>query len=268
MSLTSTRHRCRPGNNGAVEFFRCYATIRDPTTRKWKTGRLGLASAAALEPFLAHSPPKIQFPSNNRESFLILPGGSLYGWLRNWMGVEGISYLLHDDPALFGEMVRTAADCICGVLETTLRRGGVFDGCMIWEDMCFNKGPLISPNHIRQFLLPHYRRIVEVLHRHGVPHVMVDSDGCMDLTLPLWLEGGIDVFLPFEIGTTGSDPVEYRWRFGPGLRLIGGFDKRIMAAGRRAIEAEVDRLAPLVAQGGFLPCCDHKVPPDVTLENC
>jgi len=39
------------------------------------------------------------------------------------------------------------------------------------------------------------------------------------------------------------------------------------AAGRRpkAISAEVERLAPLVEEGGFVPYCDHRVPADVPL---
>ena len=41
------------------------------------------------------------------------------------------------------------------------------------------------------------------------------------------------------------------------------------AASRRpkAISAEVERLAPLVEEGGFVPHCDHRVPADVSLVN-
>ncbi|HSR33601.1 MAG TPA: hypothetical protein VLY63_23790 [Anaerolineae bacterium] len=49
-----------------------------------------------------------------RDHPLILPGGSLYGWLRNWMGLEKLSYVVYDDPALFEEMVTDVADCITG----------------------------------------------------------------------------------------------------------------------------------------------------------
>ena len=35
----------------------------------------------------------------------------------------------------------------------------------------------------------------------------------------------------------------------------------------RQIEAEVKRLTPLVEEGGFIGFCDHRVPPDVPLEN-
>jgi uroporphyrinogen decarboxylase len=48
---------------------------------------------------------------------------------------------------------------------------------------------------------------------------------------------------------------------------MGGFDKRILASSKDAIEAEVFRLAPLVEDGGYIGFCDHRVPPDVGLDN-
>ena len=49
--------------------------------------------------------------------------------------------------------------------------------------------------------------------------------------------------------------------------MIGGIDKRELAKGKREIEREVGRIAPLVEEGGYIPTVDHTVPPDVTLEN-
>jgi uroporphyrinogen decarboxylase len=40
-----------------------------------------------------------------------------------------------------------------------------------------------------------------------------------------------------------------------------------MALGPKAIDAELLRVAPLLEEGGFIPWCDHHVPPDVSLEN-
>jgi uroporphyrinogen decarboxylase len=48
---------------------------------------------------------------------------------------------------------------------------------------------------------------------------------------------------------------------------MGGYDKRILARSQAEIAAEIRRLAPLVDEGGFIPFCDHRVPPDVPLEN-
>ena len=63
------------------------------------------------------------------------------------------------------------------------------------------------------------------------------------------------------------DPVHLRQRFGPELRLLGGIDKRAMIAGPEAIDVELARVAPLCEEGGFVPWCDHHVPPDVPLRH-
>jgi uroporphyrinogen decarboxylase len=203
----------------------------------------------------------------NREFPVFLTGGSLYGWLRDWMGLENLSLVLYDDPAWFEEMVTTVADCIVSTLSRTLETGGQFDGCAMWEDMCYNAGPLMSPKHFKQFLVPHYRRIADILHKHGVAVIWVDCDGRIDKLVPLWLEAGINCMFPMEVGTWGADPIQYRKEFGKDLLMMGGVDKRILAGTKPEIEKEVCRLAPLVEEGGFIGFCDHRVPPDVPLEN-
>jgi hypothetical protein len=202
-----------------------------------------------------------------RGAVAILPGGGLYGPLRNWMGLEQLSFALYDDPALFEEMVTTIADCIVGTLTKLLESGGHFDACSIWEDMAYNSGPLISPKHFRQYLSPHYRRITDLLHRYGVDIVLVDSDGKIDDLIPLWLDAGVNCVYPVEIGTWNADPVRFRKQYGRNLLMMGGFDKRILARSREAIRSEIYRLASLVEDGGYIGFCDHRVPPDVPFDN-
>jgi hypothetical protein len=198
---------------------------------------------------------------------VVLNGGSLFGWIRDWMGLENVAMVIYDDPAWFEEMVTTIADCVVTVLGRAFEKGGVIDAISFWEDMCYNAGPLISPEHFRRFLLPQYQRITGLARRYGVDVAWVDCDGCIDALIPLWLEGGVNCMFPVEVGTWGGDPVRYRKQYGKQLLMMGGFDKRILARGRRDIEKEVDRLTPLVEEGGYIGFCDHRVPPDVPLAN-
>ncbi len=208
-----------------------------------------------------------EWQDTSRNATVALIGGSSYGWVRNWMGVEEVSYLVYDEPALFEEIIETIGDCICACMEKVLADGGRFEAVSFWEDMCYNAGPLLSPEHFKRYLSPFYKRVMGVAHRYGIEFAWVDCDGKIDELIPLWLEAGVNIMFPIEVGTWGQDPVEMRRRWGKDLRLMGGFNKRILARGRDEIEAEVHRLAPLVEEGGYIPFCDHRVPPDVSLEN-
>ena len=137
----------------------------------------------------------------------------------------------------------------------------------MWEDMCYNAGPLLGPEPFKKYLVPHYKRITSLLRKHGVDVIWLDCDGCIDLLMPLWLEAGVNCMFPVEIGTWGADPVRYRKQYGKDLLMMGGFDKHILAQGKPQIEKEIHRLTPLVEEGGFIGFCDHRVPPDVPLEN-
>lgn len=193
--------------------------------------------------------------------------GSLYGWIRDLMGVEAVSYIVYDDPGLFEEMVTTLADLTIACLNKTFENGGRFDTANFWEDMCYSGGPLLSPEHFKKYLVPHYRRICDLLRKHGVDIVWLDCDGKIDELIPMWLDAGVNCMFPIEVGTWHADPVAFRKKFGKSLLLMGGVSKHILSSTPQEIDAEVKRLLPLVESGGYIPMPDHRVPPDVPLKN-
>jgi len=141
-----------------------------------------------------------------------------------------------------------------------------FDYVTMWEDMAYKAGPHISPRMWREFMLAPYQRVTSLFHDHGVHLIFVDSDGDSGPLIPLWLEGGVTGFYPIE-RAAGMDAVALRKEYGRQLRLIGGIDKRAMKAGPTEIDRELAHVAPLVADGGYIPWCDHLVPPDVPYEH-
>jgi uroporphyrinogen decarboxylase len=60
------------------------------------------------------------------------------------------------------------------------------------------------------------------------------------------------------------DPGGLRAEYGRRIKMIGGFDKRIVAAGKAAIDAEFKRLKPVIREGGYLPAIDHSVSADIS----
>ncbi|MGQ9733207.1 MAG: uroporphyrinogen decarboxylase family protein [Candidatus Zipacnadales bacterium] len=200
-----------------------------------------------------------------RDYPLSISAGSIYGWLRNWMGFERISVTLYDDPEWMQEMMDYIADFVVRVISRALVEVEI-DYAAFWEDMAYKTGPHLSPAMFRHFMLAPYKKITSLLLEHGVKVILVDCDGNPEPLIPLWLEAGVNGLYPLE-RAAGVDPVEWRRKYGRQLRLIGGIDKRAMAAGPVAIDAELAHVRPLVADGGYIPWCDHLVPPDVPFNN-
>ncbi len=202
---------------------------------------------------------------NGRRRVTTFLAGSLYGWPRDWLGVEQISYLAYDDPVLFEEIIEHLADFFIALHRPILEKTR-FDFAYFFEDCCFNTGPLFSPAIYREFYDRHYRRMIDFYRKMGVPLVMIDSDGKVDELMPCWLESGFDVVFPIEVGTWRADPVHLRKQYGRKLRMIGGVDKHVIPQGEAAIRRHLEPLRELAAEGGYIPIPDHRIPPDCSLE--
>jgi uroporphyrinogen decarboxylase len=196
----------------------------------------------------------------------MLPICGVFGHPRNLLGDEGLAYVIYDDPGLLEEILANWTDLYVELLAklTAIIR---VDSMLIWEDMCYKGGPLISPEHFRRFMLKPLTKVIQTARRCGVEGIILDTDGDCLKMIPLFLEAGVDCLMPFEV-QAGMDVVKIRGEYGPGFTIMGGLDKRALARDRRAIQAEVDRVLPYFLESGrFFPTLDHTVPIDVPLVN-
>ena len=133
------------------------------------------------------------------------------------------------------------------------------DAFIIWEDMGYERVRWYLRRMARQFMLPRYRKVVDFLRGRGVKYIGLDSDGQIDPLIPVWLDAGLNCLYPFEV-QAGMDVLAVRKKYGKELRLWGGVDKRALASGPEAIDAELARLHPLMREGGYIPHTDHSLP--------
>jgi len=209
---------------------------------------------------------KLVAENETREYPLWLHCGSLYGKVRDMLGVVQLSYLMADDEDLYAEVIDTVANLAYKVAEETLKIGAPFDGAHFWEDICFKNGPLVSPRVFAEYVGPHYRRFADLLNSYGIDQISLDCDGCIDKLVPIWLENGVNTMFPIEVGTWNASIAPWREKYGRALKGVGGMDKRVFACDKAAVEAEIERLKPLVDLGGYIPCPDHRIPPDAKFE--
>jgi uroporphyrinogen decarboxylase len=205
--------------------------------------------------------------AEDRDYPLCIGCGSMIGVIRNWLGVEGVSYLWADDPELYDEIINTCGELTYKCIEAVLASGIQFDFGGFWEDICFKNGPLVIPSVFDEKCGPHYKRIMELLNKHNVNFASVDCDGMIDSLIPTWINNGVNIMFPIEVGTWGANIKPWREKYGRELRGVGGMDKKVFALDFAAVDAEIERLKPLVELGGYIPCPDHRIPPDAKWDN-
>ncbi len=188
-----------------------------------------------------------------------------YGQLRNWMGMENLSMAFYDYPEMVHDMVEHWAELCASQLES-LPQDIPIDYVSWWEDMACKNGPLCGPEIFREFLQPGYHRVMQIAKKRGCMLSIVDCDGNPHDIVANWMEEGVNIMFPLEVAA-GCDPFAWRKEFGMELRMRGAIGKVPLVEGGKAIDRELERIKPLLEQGGFIPHLDHLVPPDIPYKN-
>ncbi len=202
---------------------------------------------------------------NERENVFQVTVSGPFWQLREWCGFEHLCMLMIEDPAFVEEMAETCCQFVLKTLEPILARVQP-DAFLVNEDMAYKLHSMISPKMVRRYLMPVWQTWIAALRKNGCPVIMVDSDGYVGELIPLWIEAGFNACTPMEVAAE-NDLVAYRRQYGRQMAYSGGIDKRAIAAGGETMRDEVMRVAPLLQEGGYIPGCDHGVPPDISWPN-
>lgn len=196
-------------------------------------------------------------------------GGYMY--LRSLMGPEDLCYLFYDEPELIHDCMQTWLE-LADSVTTQIQQAVSYDEVFLAEDICYNHGPLISPDMMQEFLFPYYQQLIHnirgrQLDKNRRLNIQVDTDGFCWPVIDMYREAiGMNFMSPFE-AAAGSDIVASGEKW-PDLLLSGGIDKRILATTPEEIDRYLDGILPaLHRRGGYIPTCDHGVPEEVSFEN-
>ena len=193
-----------------------------------------------------------------------------YMFLRSLIGPEDVLYAFYDMPDVLHDCMQTWLELSDAVIARH-QEHVTLDELFFAEDICYNHGALISPDMMREFLLPYYQQLIDNLKPRQIDrtrhvHVQIDTDGFANPVIPLYKEIGMDVMSPFEVAA-GCDVVEVG-RQHPDLVIFGGIDKRVLATSKEAIDRHLEYILPTMRErGGYIPTCDHGVPEEVSLDN-
>lgn len=119
------------------------------TTTRFKNPDLHLANAT---------------PAAARGEMIIQCLVGAYMYLRSLIGPEELLYAFHDQPELIHDCMRTwvePADAVISVHQKVVTLDEIFFA----EDICYNHGPLISPDMMKEFLIPYYQQVIHNVKR-------------------------------------------------------------------------------------------------------
>ena len=193
-----------------------------------------------------------------------IPGG--FDEPRELLGEENLCLAYYEQPELIQDILHTIGETALAVLDRVSAAVPV-DVLYVHEDMAGKSGPLVGPAQVREFVVPYYRRIWNLLQARGARLFDQDSDGDMNPLLDVFLEAGVNCMHPME-PAANMDIVAVRQKYGTRLAFYGGLDKHVLRRSKEEIARELAyKIPPMVKTGGCVLALDHRVPNGTPLEN-
>jgi len=145
---------------------------------------------------------------------------------------------------------------------------GRLHAVLIGNDMGSQRALMISPELVRQFVIPGVRRLVRQAHDYGLK-VIYHSCGSIAPVIPDLIEAGVDAIHPIQAKAHGMGAAELRGQYGDRVSFCGGMDVQdLMVNGTPdSVRAEVRRLRGLFPTGLILSPSHEAILPDVPPRN-
>jgi uroporphyrinogen decarboxylase len=193
--------------------------------------------------------------------YVVASGGGLLQMLGvgDWHTLVAACEALVRRPREVEALMERTFDFHCECLDRVLSRVSV-DYASLYEPIASNAGPVVSPEMFRRFSLPGYRKVIELLRRHGVPlRILCTTGGDLSSLLPMLLDAGINCLWISNIVSVNMEYSKLRQEYGPEVALIGGIDAESLSRDETAVRRTVmETVPPLLESGRYLPCLDDR----------
>jgi uroporphyrinogen decarboxylase len=178
--------------------------------------------------------------------------GGVLEWAATLMGLEHFLVSLYDQPELVRTVVDRVGQVILEAFEGLCQMDAVF-ALWLGDDLGFKTATLLSPEHLREYILPWHRRYAELAHRTG-RLFLLHSCGNVEAIMPdLIEEVGIDAKHSFEDVIVPVEEFKRRW--GHRVAVLGGVDVDLLARGsREAVTARTRQILEACSLRGGYAC--------------
>ncbi|MCC6697832.1 MAG: hypothetical protein IT365_19555 [Candidatus Hydrogenedentes bacterium] len=142
------------------------------------------------------------------------------------LGYQNLCYLIMEQPDLVEAVFQRVGEIIYGMYERLLglpNLHGFFQG----DDMGFKTGTLLSPDHLRTYVLPWHKKLAALAHQHGLVYLLHSCGNLTDIIPDLIDDVKIDARHSYE--DEGNSVVDFKQRYGGRVAILGGVDVDKMA---------------------------------------
>ena len=145
---------------------------------------------------------------------------------------------------------------------------GKLHAILIGDDMGSQLDLMLSLEHVKEFVIPGAKALIDLAHGYGVK-VVYHSCGSIWRAVPALIEAGADVIHPIQAKAAGMAPGELRARYGAAVSFCGGVDtQELLPNGSPAQVAEaVKCLRELFPTGLIISPSHEALLPDVPPAN-
>ena len=145
---------------------------------------------------------------------------------------------------------------------------GKLHAVLIGNDMGSQRGLMLSPQCVRDFIIPGCRKLVEQAHAYGLK-VIYHSCGSIVDVIPDLIEAGVDVIHPIQALAAGMEPQNLKDKFGGKVSFCGGVDTQDLLVNGTPdqVRAKVEELRAIFPTGLIISPSHEAILPDVPPAN-
>ena len=178
---------------------------------------------------------------------LIVNHGPQFQSLFRIMGIEALSIASIENPELITAIAKKVGELSLNIVENLLQRewvGGIWYG----DDLGYTQGLIVSPDFLRKYVFPYYKRIGDLCKRHQKLFIL-HSDGKLLEILNDLIQCGFQAVHPNEPSSVDIADLKREW--GDRLAFLGNIDMGLLIRGTPGeVSQAAKRLIETVAPGG------------------
>ena len=195
-------------------------------------------------------------------------GNGIFEIVQELVGFEDLCYMKADDEELYKDMFSKVGEVMYEIWKIFLKDySQCFCVCRFGDDLGYRSGTMLSDEDIKKYIIPQYKRIIELVHSYNKPFLLHSCGAIFDVMDELIEEAKIDAKHSNEDAICDFS----RWinDYGAKIGNFGGIDTDVLCESSECdITEYVTRVYNLLAEknGGGAIGSGNSIPDYVDVE--